>query len=76
MGYSRQHLDYHILAGNFEREERGLYRVPTIPFADHDDLTRRICVAGGAMIGRRRWCHINLHTHSTNSAMCSGVRST
>jgi predicted transcriptional regulator of viral defense system len=39
-GYSRQHLDYHVSAGNFERVERGLYRVPTIPVAERDDLIR------------------------------------
>ncbi|HVT59428.1 MAG TPA: type IV toxin-antitoxin system AbiEi family antitoxin domain-containing protein [Thermoanaerobaculia bacterium] len=40
MGYSKQHLDYHRRFGNFERIERGLYRLPTLPFSPHDDLIR------------------------------------
>lgn len=39
-GYSRQHVDYHVKAGNFERVERGLYRLPEIPVSEHDDLIR------------------------------------
>ena len=39
-GYSYSHLDYHRTAGNFERVEHGLYRIPTIPPGEHDELIR------------------------------------
>jgi predicted transcriptional regulator of viral defense system len=39
-GYGYQHLDYHETAGNFERVGHGLYRLPTVPPAEHDDLIR------------------------------------
>jgi predicted transcriptional regulator of viral defense system len=39
-GYGYKHLDYHESAGNFERVAHGLYRLPTIPPAEHDDLIR------------------------------------
>lgn len=39
-GYGYRHLDYHETAGNFERVERGLYRLPTIPLSEHDELIR------------------------------------
>jgi len=39
-GYGYRHLDYHETAGNFERIEHGLYRLPTIPPAEHDELIR------------------------------------
>lgn len=39
-GYGYRHLDYHETAGNFERVAHGLYRLPTIPPAEHDDLIR------------------------------------
>lgn len=39
-GYSRQHVDYHVKAGNFERVQHGLYRLPEIPVSEHDDLIR------------------------------------
>lgn len=39
-GYGYKHLDYHETAGNFERVDRGLYRLPTVPHAEHDDLIR------------------------------------
>jgi len=39
-GYDYQHLAYHLQAGNFERAAHGLYRMPTIPPAEHDDLIR------------------------------------
>ena len=37
-GYRYPHLAYHVRAGNFERAQHGLYRLPTIPPAEHDDL--------------------------------------
>jgi len=40
VGYSKQHVDYHVFRGNFERVERGLFRLPTIPFDEHADLIR------------------------------------
>ncbi len=40
VGYDRRHLDYHAKAGNFERVERGLFRLPEIPTSEHDDLIR------------------------------------
>jgi len=39
-GYDYSHLAYHVEAGNFERANHGLYRLPTIPPAEHDDLIR------------------------------------
>jgi predicted transcriptional regulator of viral defense system len=39
-GYGYQHLDYHETAGNFERVGHGLYRLPTIPPVEHNDLIR------------------------------------
>jgi predicted transcriptional regulator of viral defense system len=39
-GYDYPHLAYHLHAGNFERASHGLYRLPTIPSAEHDDLIR------------------------------------
>jgi predicted transcriptional regulator of viral defense system len=39
-GYGRQHLDYHAKAGNFERVDHGLYRLPTVPRSREDDLIR------------------------------------
>ena len=39
-GYGYRHLDYHETAGNFERVGHGLYRLPTVPPGDHDDLIR------------------------------------
>jgi len=40
VGYGKRHLDYHVKAGNFERVERGLFRLPEIPPSEHDDLIR------------------------------------
>src|SRR5947209_546021 len=40
VGYGYRHLDYHETAGNFERVGHGLYRLPTAPRAEHDDLIR------------------------------------
>jgi predicted transcriptional regulator of viral defense system len=40
VGYGKQHVDYHVKAANFERVERGLYRLPTVPASEHDDLIR------------------------------------
>lgn len=39
-GYGYRHLDYHETVGNFERVEHGLYRLPTIPASEHDELIR------------------------------------
>lgn len=39
-GYDAPHLSYHLSAGNFERAGRGLYRIPTLPLSEHDDLIR------------------------------------
>ncbi len=39
-GYGIRHLDYHAKTGNFERVGHGLYRLPTIPLYEHDDLIR------------------------------------
>lgn len=40
LGYDRRRLAYHVDAGNFERADHGLYRVPTLPLSEHDDLVR------------------------------------
>lgn len=40
VGYDAPHLSYHLSAGNFERADRGLYRIPTLPLSEHDDLVR------------------------------------
>lgn len=39
-GYDAPHLSYHIARGNFERAGRGLYRNPTLPPGEYDDLIR------------------------------------
>ncbi|MCC5785137.1 MAG: type IV toxin-antitoxin system AbiEi family antitoxin domain-containing protein [Phycisphaerales bacterium] len=39
-GYDASHLSYHLSAGNFERAGHGLYRIPTLPHSEHDDLVR------------------------------------
>ena len=39
-GYGKRHVDYHVKAGNFERVERGLFRLPTITPSERDDLIR------------------------------------
>lgn len=39
-GYGKQHVAYHLKVGNFERSGHGLYRLPTIPLSEHDDLIR------------------------------------
>ncbi len=40
VGYAKQHIAYHVAAGNFERIERGLFRLPTIPRSEHDEFIR------------------------------------
>ena len=40
VGYRYPHLDYHLRVGNFERVGHGLYRLPTVPPSEHDDLIR------------------------------------
>ena len=40
IGYNYPHLDYHVRVGNFERAGHGIYRLPEIPLAEHDDLIR------------------------------------
>lgn len=40
VGYDYPHLEYHVSAGNFERVGHGLYRLPTIPLSEHDELIR------------------------------------
>jgi predicted transcriptional regulator of viral defense system len=39
-GFGSTHLRYHLAAGNFERAGHGLYRIPTLARAEHDDLLR------------------------------------
>ncbi len=39
-GYDASHLSYHNSARNFERVGHGLYRIPTLPISEHDDLVR------------------------------------
>jgi predicted transcriptional regulator of viral defense system len=39
-GYDYPHLDYHVEAGNFERVEHGLYRLASVPPAEHDEFVR------------------------------------
>ncbi len=40
VGYDASHLSYHSRARNFERVGHGLYRIPTLPVSEHDDLVR------------------------------------
>jgi predicted transcriptional regulator of viral defense system len=40
VGYDYPHLDYHVSVGNFVRIGHGLYRLPALPPAEHDDLIR------------------------------------
>jgi predicted transcriptional regulator of viral defense system len=39
-GYEYPPLVYHVSSGNFERVEHGLYRLPTVPRSEHDELIR------------------------------------
>lgn len=39
-GYDYPHLEYHLKAGNFQRAGHGLYRLPTLPQSEHDELIR------------------------------------
>jgi predicted transcriptional regulator of viral defense system len=39
-GYKAPLLAYHFRVGNFERVGHGLYRLPLLPLAEHDDLVR------------------------------------
>lgn len=39
-GYGKRHVAYHLKVGNFERAGHGLYRLPTVPLSEHDDLIR------------------------------------
>ena len=39
-GYEYPKLVYHVTAGNFDRVEHGLYRLPTVPPSEHDELIR------------------------------------
>jgi hypothetical protein len=39
-GYDYPHLDYHVSCGNFERVAHGLYRFPSLPPGEHDQLVR------------------------------------
>jgi predicted transcriptional regulator of viral defense system len=39
-GYEHKHLEYHASVGNFERVEHGLYRLPSVPPGENDDLVR------------------------------------
>jgi predicted transcriptional regulator of viral defense system len=39
-GYDSPHLKYHVSMDNFERVQHGLYRLPTVPASEHDDLIR------------------------------------
>src|SRR5690606_22295950 len=34
------HLAYHVGVGNFERAGHGVYRLPELPYPEHDDLVR------------------------------------
>lgn len=40
VGYEHKHLEYHASVGNFERVEHGLYRLPSVPPGENDDLIR------------------------------------
>jgi predicted transcriptional regulator of viral defense system len=39
-GYDYPHLEYHVSTGSFERVNHGLYRITSLPSAEHDDLIR------------------------------------
>jgi predicted transcriptional regulator of viral defense system len=40
LGYSYQAQAHHVRAGNWERVDRGLFRLPELPVDRHDDLIR------------------------------------
>jgi predicted transcriptional regulator of viral defense system len=40
LGYSQPLLDYYVSVEGLERVESGLYRLPTVPRSEHDDLIR------------------------------------
>lgn len=39
-GYGKRHLAYHVKAGNVERIQHGMFRLPEIPVSEHDELIR------------------------------------
>lgn len=45
IGWRKQHLTYHVAAGNLERVGRGLYRLTDVPPSPFDDLLRVTLVA-------------------------------
>jgi hypothetical protein len=47
-GYTKQHVDYHVKAGNFKRISHGLYRLPTIPISEQTNPSASHCGAAGA----------------------------
>lgn len=40
VGYDYPQLVYHVSSGNFARVDHGLYRLPTVPISEHDELIR------------------------------------
>ena len=59
VGYGYSHLDYHLAAGNFERVEHGVYRIPTIPPGEHDESFGSRSGAGTSATIPRRWYPTN-----------------
>lgn len=39
-GYGGSHLTYHLGTGQLQRVGHGLYRIPTVPLDEHDELIR------------------------------------
>ena len=64
-GYGYKHLDYHETAGNFERVAHGLYRLPTVPPTEHDDLIRLSSGVGTRRTSLRRLSRMSRHSSST-----------
>ncbi len=50
IGYSYQAQKYHVDYGNWERVDRGIYRIPEWPIGPHDELVRWVLWSKGRAI--------------------------
>ena len=50
IGYSYQAQKYHVDYGNWERVNRGIYRIPEWPIGPHDDLVRWVLWSKGRAV--------------------------
>ncbi len=86
VGYSYQAQKYHADRGNWQRVDRGLFRLPEWPIGQHDDLVRWSLWSRGKGIvshetalgvydaGDANPAHVHLTVPSNFRARASGVR--